>query len=136
MYLPEGLENTPLKAIFVQNITLFSEEYIPNKDCCDIKPLTRTSSPFQRGSTDRFIGKNLKRCDNFQIPQLKSFKITNYSKSIFPDGWQGVYIEILFNNRSRWSTYVLLCIIWLLDYVIYHKLRKEQLLCKLRKFTK
>ena len=86
--------------------------------------------------TDGFIGKNLKGCDNFQIPQLKSFKITNYSKSVFPDGWQGVYIEILFNNRSRWSTYVLLCIIWLLDYVIYHKLRKEQLLCKLRKFTK
>ena len=86
---------------FVQNITLFSKEYIPNKDCCDIKPLTRTSNPFQRGSTDLFNGKNLKGCDNFQIPQLKSFKIRNYSRSFIPDGWQGVYIEIYFNNKSR-----------------------------------
>ena len=48
-----------------------------------------------------FNGKNLKGCDNFEIPQLKSFKIRNYSTSIIPDGWQGVYIEIYFNNKSR-----------------------------------
>jgi hypothetical protein len=89
------------KHFFAQNITLFSKEYIPNKDCCDIKPLTRTSNPFQRGSTNLFNGKNLKGCDNFQIPQLKSFRITNYSTSFIPDGWQGVYIEIVFNNKSR-----------------------------------
>ena len=63
--------------------------------------MTRTSNPFQRGSTDLFNGKNLKSCDNFEIPQLKSFKIRNYSTSIIPDGWQGVYIEIYFNNKSR-----------------------------------
>ena len=90
------------KYYFVQNITLFSKEYIPNIfSCCDIKPLTHTSNPFQRGSTDSFKGKNLKRCDNFEIPQLKYFKIRNYSASSIADGWQGVYIEIHFNNKSR-----------------------------------
>ena len=77
--------------------------------CCFIEPMTIKSGShiqvsYKRNEVDVFAGRALRQCEGVQLKQIKRLKIRNLhieAKDSYPDGWHGDYIDIGFNNGTR-----------------------------------
>ena len=69
-----------------------------------IKSGSNIQVSYKRNQVDVFAGRALRQCEGVQFKQIKKLKIRNLhtkAKDSYPDGWQGDYIDIGFNNGTR-----------------------------------
>ena len=74
-----------------------------NSDCCHVSDLDdRENVDFRLGAIDVFSGTDLAGCQNFKLPSLAWFEIENWNTPGYSeDGWEGEYIQVHFNNKTR-----------------------------------
>ena len=74
----------------------------PNNMCCHIYNLRNSpDASFLPNAVDSFRGTALKECQNFEVQFMSYFIIKEWSTHSDAGLWEGVYIELRFNNGSK-----------------------------------